>query len=140
MKRVVVLLFIAVVTAGLAAQTIKVAPTTAVVDYLVSRGADSAAIDIARANSPSEALFLAPGAPSKEALAKILAIVDKPALATDDPEYVALGYDPHDELNGVVLAALTKFLPKEPTDYTQYSMQIGDVVWSVSHSVPGSPE
>jgi hypothetical protein len=136
MKRVMFLLFIAVVVAGVSAADVKVAPTQAVVDYLVSRGADAAAIQMAKANAPSEALFLAPGAPSKEAMDKILKIVDQQPLDTTGPEYLALGYDPRDQLNAVVFGALNKLLPSDGTDYTTYSMQIGDMVWSVSHSVP----
>jgi hypothetical protein len=138
MKRLIVLLCVAFAVSGLSlsAETVKVAPTQAVVDYLVSRGADAAAIQAAKAKAPSEALFLAPGAPSAEALNTILKIVDKAPLDTSDPEYIALGYDPHDQLDSVVFSALNKFLPIDGTDYTTYTMQIGDVVWSVAHSVP----
>lgn len=136
MKKVVVLILIAVVASALAAETVKVAPTQAVVDYLVSCGADSNAIQAARANAPSEALFLAPGAPSMEAESQIMKIVNKLPLDTKDPEYVALGYDPHDRLNGIVYSELVKLLPYSPTDYTAYSMQIGNVVWSVANSKP----
>jgi hypothetical protein len=136
MKRFIVLLCIAFAVSGLSAQTVKVAPTQTVVDYLVSRGADAAAIQAAKAKAPTEALFLAPGAPSDAALNTILKIVDKAPLDTSDPEYIALGYDPHDQLDSVVFSALNKFLPIDGTDYTTYTMQIGDVVWSVAHSVP----
>lgn len=136
MKRLIVLLCIAFAVAGLSAETVKVAPTQAVVDYLVSRGADASAIQMAKASAPSEALFLAPGAPSDAALNTVQKIVDKAPLDTTDPEYIALGYDPHDRLNSVVFSELNKFLPSDATDYTVYSMQIGDVVWSISHSTP----
>jgi hypothetical protein len=136
MKRIMFFLFIAVVASGLSAADVKVAPTQTVVEYLVSRGADAAAIQDAKSSAPSEAPFLAPGAPSRDALAKILAIVNQQPLDTNSPEYIALGYDPHDRLNAVVFGELTKLLPADQTDYTSYSMQIGDVVWSVAHSVP----
>jgi hypothetical protein len=134
MKRIMVLLFIAVAASALSAADVKVAPTQTVVDYLVSRGADADAIQMAKANAPSEALFLAPGAPSMETLAKLRTIVNQQPLDTNSAEYIALGYDPHDRLNSVVFSELTKLLPADPTDYTSYSMQIGDVIWSVSHS------
>jgi hypothetical protein len=136
-----VLLSVAALATALAAETVKVAPTQSVVDFLVSQGADSAAIDMARANAPSEALFLAPGAPSKEALTKIELIANAPALAADDPTVLALGYDPHDRLNNLVFSALAKRLPSADNDYTAYSMQIGSVIWVVSKTPPDvSPE
>ena len=141
MKRIIVLLCIAAIASAVAAEGVKVAPTKAVVDYLVSRGADPAAIEMAKANAPSEALFLAPGAPSKEALAKILSIVDKPALDTSSPEYVILGYDPHDKLNDVVFSELWKAAAQYGSYFEPITMQIGDNVWSIStnYNAPAAP-
>jgi hypothetical protein len=136
MKRIIFLLCVAIAASGLAAQEVKISPTQPVVDYLTSLGADPVAIELMSPNAPSEALFLASGAPSKETAATLLAIVNKAPLETTDPEYIALGYDPHARLNDVVFSELMKFLPKDELDYTTYSMQIGDVVWSVAHSVP----
>jgi hypothetical protein len=143
MKKLFFILGIALVAiAGLAAQTaIKVAPTQAVVDFLVAQGADSAAIAAAKANAPDEALFLAPGAPSKEALAKILEIVNTPLLSTTFAHptvpVATVPFDLRQSLNEVVLSELWKQMNQQGA--TEASMQIGDIVWTINSPSGSQP-
>ncbi len=133
MKRVMLLLCIAMVASGLAAETVKVAPTQAIVDFLVSQGADAAAITAAKANAPSEALFLAPGAPSKEALNKIEEITSRPFVKTSDSAY---SYAQHDKLNDLVLSELWSAAARNADQFAKVSMQIGDKVWEFQNIQP----
>jgi hypothetical protein len=133
MKKLLFLVFIAVVASAVTAQVVRVAPTKAVVDFLVSQGADAMAIEAAKANAPDEALFLAPGAPSAEALAKIMQIIHTPPLdLTPVPtNYV---FDAHQALNDVVFSELWKQAPANQYFFTPITMKIGDVVWTIQRT------